>query len=45
MAQQTLQGTRVKQKRKSGFRARMRTHNGKKIINARRKKGRARLSV
>jgi len=45
MAQQTLQGTRLKQKRKCGFRARMRTHNGRNVINARRKKGRARLSV
>lgn len=45
MAQQTLQGTRLKQKRKSGFRARMQTRNGRKVINARRKKGRARLSV
>ncbi|NBD33505.1 MAG: 50S ribosomal protein L34 [Cyanobacteria bacterium] len=45
MAQQTLQGTRLKQKRKLGFRARMRTRNGRKVINARRRKGRARLSV
>lgn len=45
MAQQTKQGTRLKQKRKLGFRARMRTHNGRKVINARRNKGRSRLSV
>ncbi|MFB6275894.1 MAG: 50S ribosomal protein L34 [Halothece sp.] len=45
MTKQTLCGTRLKQKRKSGFRARMRTRNGRKVINARRRKGRARLSV
>lgn len=45
MTQRTLGGTNRKQKRKSGFRARMRTTNGKKTIQARRKKGRYRLSV
>ena len=45
MAQQTLQGTSRKRKRVSGFRVRMRTKNGRAIIKARRKKGRARLSV
>lgn len=45
MTQRTLGGTNRKQKRKSGFRARMRTTNGKKVIRARRKKGRYRLSV
>lgn len=45
MAQQTLQGTNRKRKRVSGFRVRMRTKNGRAIIKARRKKGRARLSV
>lgn len=45
MAQQTLQGTNRKRKRVSGFRVRMRTKNGRTIIKARRKKGRARLSV
>lgn len=45
MAQQTLQGTSRKRKRVSGFRVRMRTKNGRAVIKARRKKGRARLSV
>ena len=45
MTQRTLGGTNRKQKRKSGFRARMRTSSGKKLIQARRKKGRHRLSV
>ncbi|WP_071819093.1 50S ribosomal protein L34 [Rippkaea orientalis] len=45
MTQRTLGGTNRKQKRTSGFRARMQTHNGRKVIQARRKKGRHRLSV
>ena len=45
MTQRTLGGTNCKQKRTSGFRARMRTKNGKKVIQARRKKGRSRLSA
>ncbi|MGD1920810.1 MAG: 50S ribosomal protein L34 [Pleurocapsa sp.] len=45
MTQRTLGGTNRKQKRKSGFRARMRTTNGRRVITARRKKGRHRISV
>ncbi|MBW4576346.1 MAG: 50S ribosomal protein L34 [Aphanothece sp. CMT-3BRIN-NPC111] len=45
MTQRTLHGTSRKQKRKSGFRARMRTKNGSKVIQARRTKGRYRLAV
>ncbi|MBP0021516.1 MAG: 50S ribosomal protein L34 [Cyanobacteria bacterium SBLK] len=45
MTQRTLGGTNRKQKRKSGFRARMRTANGRRTIGARRKKGRHRLAV
>lgn len=45
MTQRTLGGTSRKQKRKSGFRARMRTKNGRKVIRARRSKGRHRLAV
>ena len=45
MSKYTLNGTRRKQKRTSGFRARMRTKNGRKVIQGRRKKGRARLAV
>jgi large subunit ribosomal protein L34 len=45
VTQRTLGGTVRKQKRTSGFRARMRTKNGQKVIQARRRKGRRRLSV
>ncbi|HEY9726198.1 MAG TPA: 50S ribosomal protein L34 [Chroococcales cyanobacterium] len=45
MTQRTLRGTSRKQKRTSGFRARMRTKNGQKVVKARRTKGRYRLTV
>ncbi|MBR8828880.1 MAG: 50S ribosomal protein L34 [Gomphosphaeria aponina SAG 52.96 = DSM 107014] len=45
MTQRTLGGTVRKQKRTSGFRARMRTKNGRNVIKARRKRGRQRLAV
>lgn len=45
MTQRTLGGTSRKQKRTSGFRARMRTRTGQAVIKARRKKGRYRLTV
>ena len=45
MTQRTLEGTKIKQKRKSGFRARMRTKNGRRVIQARRNKGRHQLSL
>jgi large subunit ribosomal protein L34 len=45
MTKRTLRGTNRKQKRKLGFRARMRTQNGQAVIKARRRKGRYRLTV
>ena len=45
MTQRTLRGTRLKKVRTSGFRIRMATKTGRRIINARRKKGRNRLTV
>jgi len=45
MAQRPLRGTKRKSIKVSGFRARMKTHSGKNIIRARRKKGRKNLSI
>jgi large subunit ribosomal protein L34 len=45
MTKRTLGGTNRKQKRTSGFRARMRTATGRRVIRSRRRKGRARLAV
>jgi len=45
MTRQTLEGTSRKRKRVSGFRVRMRSHTGRRIIRNRRKRGRARLAV
>lgn len=45
MSKRTLEGTNRKQKRTSGFRARMRSNTGRRVIRSRRKKGRHRLTV
>ncbi|MBF2076965.1 MAG: 50S ribosomal protein L34 [Synechococcales cyanobacterium T60_A2020_003] len=45
MTKRTLGGTRRKRRRVSGFRVRMRTKTGQRVIKARRRKGRAKLSA
>ncbi len=41
----TLEGTKIKRQRVSGFRARMATPGGQKVLNKRRAKGRYSLAV
>jgi large subunit ribosomal protein L34 len=45
MTKRTLRGTNLKKVRTSGFRSRMASKTGRRIINARRKKGRSKLTV
>jgi large subunit ribosomal protein L34 len=45
MTKRTLNGTRLKKIKTSGFRKRMSSQTGRRVINARRKKKRAKLTV
>lgn len=45
MTKRTLGGTRIKRVRVSGFRKRLQTKNGRKVIKNRRKKGRKNISI
>ncbi len=45
MTKRTLEGTNRKRLRTSGFRARMRTATGRRVIRSRRRKGRLRLAA
>ena len=41
----TLEGTKIKRQRVSGFRARMSTSGGQEVLNRRRAKGRHKLAI
>jgi large subunit ribosomal protein L34 len=45
MTKRTLRGTNLKRVKTSGFRIRMDSKTGRRILNARRRKGRKKLTV
>jgi large subunit ribosomal protein L34 len=45
MTKRTLQGTKLKRSRTSGFRSRIKTSSGRRILKARRTKGRYSIAI
>ena len=45
MTKRTLRGTKLKRARTSGFRARIKTSSGRRVLKARRARGRHSLSI